>query len=221
MRFSDTQRHRWVTDRWRPTLGFSRGWRLRGPSCVAGGGKDGRTRVRGCQTAERPRLFGPGAPADTGRAIGSGEHCGGIRQGSWQGRMPVLQDSPGFGSGSGKPPSRGNHGEAVDGGRSGSVHGGRSIRALPDWSADCVSGEGTRLALLLLTSSPPHLLTPSHALYIQSHNVFDLHGFVGEKRLAVAGPDQRSVVGVLRFDQVVQRLAGGKDLSSVLGTVEL
>jgi len=51
--------------------------------------------------------------------------------------------------------------------------------------------------------------------------VVDGDGFVGEERLAVAGPDQRPVVGVLRLDQLVEVLAGREDLARGLRAVEL
>ena len=47
------------------------------------------------------------------------------------------------------------------------------------------------------------------------------HGLVGEERLAVPGPDERAVVGVLGLDQGVEVLAGREDLAGRLGAVEL
>src|SRR5918994_1306492 len=59
------------------------------------------------------------------------------------------------------------------------------------------------------------------ALHAQGDNVVHGDGFVGIIRLPIPGSDQRSVVGVLGFDQRVEVLAGGEDLTRRLGAVEL
>src|SRR3954453_12245777 len=55
----------------------------------------------------------------------------------------------------------------------------------------------------------------------QLHYVIHFHGFVGEERLAIPLSDERAIVGVLRFHQGVEVLAGRKYFARRLCAVEL